>query len=209
VRIETPKGPIHVFRPPGAGSRAAVVYVHGYYDTADSAVAKHQLEQQFTASGRDATFIVPEAPLGNEDAVKFPDLAELLRLAGAAGAAPVVVIAHSGGYRTVLPWLASPAVRHVILLDALYGGSEAFKAWGQRGTNTMDLVGYDTADASRQLADALGQPYHQATGHMSIVTDGLWIPKTLRAAPLAGIGGVFMTALLVGFVAWGAWRLLR
>lgn len=208
-RLDTPRGPVYRWTPTGAAPDAVVVYVHGHRDTAASAVQNHDLEQQFQRSGRRATFLVPEAPSGSGQTVHFPDLPELLRLAGQPPTAQVVAVAHSGGYRTVLGWLRAPQLRHIILLDAVYGGSPSFEAWAQAPGHTLDIVGQDTAAASKRLATATGSPYQDHRSHMGIVLEGKIIPALLRRAPLPGaLGGLIATAL-VAFVGWGAWRLFR
>ncbi|HEY3821509.1 MAG TPA: hypothetical protein VGL81_30285 [Polyangiaceae bacterium] len=58
----------------------------------------------------------------------------------------VVVVAHSGGYQaaaTVLAMGDVPAVREVVLLDALYGADDVFERW----------VGDALVDASRRFVD--------------------------------------------------------
>lgn len=207
-RIDTTRGPIYAWAPAGVARDAAVVYVHGYYDTAASAIEKHQLADQFARSGKRVTFLVPEAPSGNAQAVHFPDLGELLRLAGLPASTKVVGVAHSGGYRTILGWLKHPGLRHLILLDAVYGGEPQLQNWGSVRGHTLDIVGEDTAAASKRLAAATGSPYTQAASHMGIVTDGKLIPRLIARAPLPGAsrGLAVALALLLG---WGAWRLLR
>src|ERR1051325_1638134 len=63
-RIDGPRGPIHVWIPPGyrAETAATIVYIHGYYDDADTAYVGHRLPEQFAMSALNAMFIVVEAP---------------------------------------------------------------------------------------------------------------------------------------------------
>jgi hypothetical protein len=208
-RIDTTRGPIYTWAPSGAAHDVAVVYVHGYYDTAASAIEKHQLVEQFARSGKRVAFLVPEAPVGNGHAVSFPDLSELLRLAGLPASTKVVAAAHSGGYRTILGWLKHPGLRHLVLLDAAYGGLPQLEAWGKLPGHTLDIVGKDTAAASLALAKATGSRYTPASSHMGIVTDGKLIPALIARAPLPGAGRGLAVALAIATVAWGAWRLLR
>lgn len=200
---------MYVWTPRGASRDHVVVYVHGFYDTATSAIEKHHLERQFAASGKRVPFVVVEAPTAPGQQVRFPDLSEVLVLAGLPATATVTAVAHSGGYSTVLRWLAAPNLNHVILLDAVYGGAQAFETWAKKPGHSLAIVGFDTADASQRLAQATGSPYTAAHSHMGIVTDGVIIPRLLAQAPLpgAGIGG--MAFAILGIVAWGAWRLLR
>jgi hypothetical protein len=199
--------PLHIWKAPGAGN-AVAIYVHGYYDTVESALRKHRLVDQFKKSGRAATFLVPEAPGGSSDYVRWPDLQALLEAAGVPNADPVVAVGHSGAHRTLRKWLKHPRLRHLILLDALYGGYDQFLNWGKQPGHTMQVVGHDTARASYQLAEAVGAPYHQAPrGHMAIVEDGKWIPELLARSPLPG---AFPWGLALGGAAiFVAWRLLR
>jgi hypothetical protein len=208
-RIDTPRGPIYVWAPPGASRAAAVVYVHGYYDTAAQAIEKHRLAEQFSKSGRRVTFLVPEAPTGSGQTVHFPDLSAILKAAGLPASTKVVAVAHSGGYRTVRQWLSHPGLRHLILLDAVYAGLLDFEAWGRQPGHTMDVVGQDTATSSLVLAKAVGAPYTPAAAHMGIVTDGVLIPRLIGRAPLPGAGAGGLVAIAVAtFVAWGLFKVI-
>src|ERR1044071_9179572 len=82
VRIDGPRGPIHVWIPASyrADTGATVVYVHGYFDDADTAWTGHQLAQQFALSALNALFVVPEAPVAQKVPINYPDLGELLRI---------------------------------------------------------------------------------------------------------------------------------
>jgi len=111
-----------------------VVYVHGFYDNADTAFLGHHLSEQFRDSGRNALFIVPEAPSWRTDDVVWKDLDELLVAVEKQAkvkmpAGPVWVIAHSGAYRTAAAWLKHPRLERVILLDALYSADDDFTGW--------------------------------------------------------------------------------
>ncbi len=183
MRITTPRGPLVVWRPPGSRGRAVVVYVHGLYDTIDSAIAKHKLLEQFAASGVDATFVIPETRSAGG---KFESLTELLELAGVANTNHVTAIAHSGGNVDLRLWIdeGDPRLINMIMLDALYGGYSKFKRWGSAPGRWMVLVGQDTRRESKRLAGELGAPYFDAKSHMGIVTEGKWIPRLLAAAPI-------------------------
>ena len=107
-RLGTSRGVVHVWKPQGfrPSSAGTVLYVHGYYTNVDQAVEDHKLLTQFQASGRNALFIAPEAPSWNGEDVFWPDLdallAEVTRLSGVTiPAGPLVVVGHSGAYRTV------------------------------------------------------------------------------------------------------------
>lgn len=191
-RVETPPGPILVR--PGARDRA-VVYVHGYRDDVDSAVRRHGLAAQFPT---DAAVLVPEAPSSRDEAVRFPDLGQLLSLAGVPGAR-VLAIGHSGAYRTLLKWLDAPELREVVLLDALYGGSADFERWARLPGRRLSVVGRDTAEASRALAARLGIPYHQGRSHDSIPGSEGWVARFVAASPT--LRGSVASVLLVAVVA--------
>lgn len=157
-RLETDKGPVHVWRPPGFDPRTAgiLLYVHGYYVTADEAWEHHRLAEQFRASQRNAVFIVPEAPTSIPDRVRWADpeaLFEAIRTQAdiALPQGPVSAVGHSGAFRTLLGWLGSPRLEQIILLDGLYNAEDMFLAWlksdpkppsGRR----MVIVGFETAE---------------------------------------------------------------
>lgn len=200
-RLDTARGPIFVR--PGSRSRA-VVYVHGYFNTAESAIRKHGLATQFPT---DATLIIPEAPASRDQPVLFPDLDQLLVLAGAPGAR-VMALGHSGGFRTLRRWLASQRLRELVLLDAAYGDTEPFISWGKKEGGRIKIVGFDTASKSKKIAGALGVPYHQGRGHTSIVRDEGWIARfvsesrTLASSPLVPL-------VLVAGAGYALYRWLR
>lgn len=191
-RIDTPHGP--VFVRPGRADRA-VVYVHGYRDTAESALERHGLEEQLQTS---ATVIIPEAPGSARDAVRFTDLGELLQIAGVSGA-QVMALGHSGAFRTLKKWLDDPRLRQLALLDAAYGDVEPFVRWAGTPGRRLHVVGYSTAEASRALASRAGVPYHQGRGHESIVKSEGWIGRIVsgfaprqRVWPLVVAAGVLL-----------------
>jgi hypothetical protein len=208
-RIDTPLGPIFRWAPQGASRQAVVVYVHGYNDTAEQALAKHKLVEQFARSGKRVPFLVPEAPTSNQQAVRFVNLPELLASAGIPASTPVVAVAHSGGYRTLLPWLSSSNLRHLVLLDAVYGGRAQFETWAKKPGHSLDIVGQDTAAQSQALAKATSSPYTPASSHMGIVTDGKLIPQLLSRAPIPTGGAKTVALAVAAFIGWGLWRLLR
>jgi len=150
------RGPVNVWRPMTYRPETAltVVYVHGFFDDGDSAFWNHHLAEQFRDSGRNALFIVPEAPSWRTDDVVWKDLDELLTVTGKQARVqppkgPVWVVAHSGAYRTAAAWLTHPKLERVILLDALYSADDDFTAWvkGADGTapRRLTVIGFDTA----------------------------------------------------------------
>ncbi len=161
-RLQTDKGPIHVWRPRGYDPTSAgtVLYVHGYYTNVDGAWVQHALAEQFAASKLNALFIVPEAPSGGNEEVFWPVLSELLKeverqLAGIKARGPIVAVGHSGAWRTLGSWAQEQdkdgaKVDDFILLDALYGMDDKFQAWLARQPSgeepRMTLVSKDTAN---------------------------------------------------------------
>jgi hypothetical protein len=217
-RVETDAGAIHVWVPPGYDRATAgtVVYVHGYYTNSDGAWKDHNLARQFKASGQNALFIVPDAPSGNGESVKWPALADLRKAMSRANIrmpdGPIIVMGHSGAFRTVMQWVDHKLVAEVILLDALYGGDRAFDDFigtGKRAQyHKLIVVGSDTAASSSAFAkkypfavtrdrmpDSTAELKKREKsakllyiksqyGHMQIVTGGKVIPMLLRLTPL-------------------------
>jgi hypothetical protein len=219
-RLETAGGVVHVWRPGGYDRRSAgtVVYVHGFTVDADGAWNQHALAQQFEASGRNAIFLVPEAPVTAEENPRWASLRDLMAtVAGRVGLAfpggPCVVVGHSAAHLTVVPWLKTARVSQVILLDALYRGDvAALRAWLRRGGGRLTLVAPDPPDATEELLRGFPDVVHcgaipsPATGftrrergariacvrsqygHQEMVTDGVAIAPLLGLTRLAPIG---------------------
>jgi hypothetical protein len=153
LRVVTAHGPVHLFQPAGYDRRTAglVVYVHGLYVDVDQAWREHRLGEQFAASRLNALFLAPEAPASAAQPPAFSDLRALIatalrraRLRRPRG--PLVAVGHSGAYRTLVPWLAEPSLRHLVLIDALYGNEGEFRAWlNARRDHQMTLVVKGTA----------------------------------------------------------------
>jgi hypothetical protein len=220
-RIMTAHGAVHVWAPPGYDRATAgtVVYVHGYYTDVDGAWREHELAKQFKASHQNALFIVPEAPAGNDDDVKWPALKDLRRAVARANIhlpdGPVVVMGHSGAFRTVMQWVDHKLVDQIILLDALYAGESAFDEFIASGKRAEDhkliVVAASTAEESASFAkrykfavarekmpsSAGGFSKHERGAkllyirsqfeHMAIVTSGKVIPTLLRVTPLKAL----------------------
>jgi hypothetical protein len=218
-RVGTSRGAVLVWRPAGYHSRDAgvVVYLHGYFTTTDQAVADHRLLEQFRASGRNALFVVPESPAWNgEDPVwqaPGPLLDEVFRRTGLTPPhGPLVVAAHSGGFRPLLLWLGDPRLEEVLLLDGLYRSEEQLRAWLEAAPpgapRRLVLVGDETAQKAEALAAAVPGavvlprvPAARAGldgaarttrllsirsqyNHMAIVESGEVLPLLLRASRL-------------------------
>jgi hypothetical protein len=220
-RINTSRGAVHVWVPPDYVRETAgtVVYVHGYYTDADGAWREYDLARQFKASHQNAMFIVPDAPSGNDDDVKWPALKDLRRAVTRANIhlpdGPVVVMGHSGAFRTVMQWVDHRLVDQIILLDALYAGEAAFDEFIASGKRADDhkliVVAASTAEGSASFArrykfavarermpSSAGGFSRRERGakllyirsqfdHMAIVTSGKVIPTLLRVTPLKAL----------------------
>ena len=220
-RIKTARGAVHVWVPPDYDRETAgtVIYVHGYYTDADGAWREHDLARQFKASRQNAMFIVPDAPAGNDDEVQWPALKDLRRAVTRANIhlpdGPVVVIGHSGAFRTVMQWVDHRLVDQIILLDALYAGEAAFDEFIASGKRADDhkliVVAASTAEESSSFARrykfavarermpaAVAGFTHRERGakllyirsqfeHMAIVTSEKVIPMLLRVTPLKAL----------------------
>jgi hypothetical protein len=134
-----------------------VVYVHGMFDSADTAwkgtlgtYAKDAhykrpdgkpLKTQFEESGVKALFLVPEAEIHSDNGseVVWNRLQDLLAAAGAKG--PVVALSHSAGYHTVYDWLTSGDLVHISLIDSMWGYEEAYSKWLKKDGHSIDLIG--------------------------------------------------------------------
>jgi hypothetical protein len=220
-RIKTAQGAVHVWIPPGYDRETAgtVIYVHGYYTDADGAWREHELAKQFKASHQNAMFVVPDAPAGNDDAVQWPALTDLRRAIARANLhlpdGPMIVMGHSGAFRTVMQWVDHKLVDQIILLDALYAGEQAFDEFIGTGKRAKEhkliVVAANTAEASESFAakykfavarEAMPETSGGFTKvqrgarllyirsqyeHMGIVTSGKVIPILLRVTPLKAL----------------------
>jgi hypothetical protein len=216
VRIDGPRGPVHVWIPASyhADTGATVIYIHGYFDDADTAWTGHQLAQQFALAALNALFIVPEAPVAQKTPVNYPDLGELLRLvednAGVTrGAALTVAVGHSGAFRTLQAWLDEPLLDQLVMVDAMYGDEGAIVGWYRASPrHRLIFVGEDTLLATESVADKLPDtltidrfpptydtwPAEAKTArslyiraqfaHMPLVTEGIVLPSLLRLLPV-------------------------
>ncbi len=216
VRIDGPRGPIHVWIPASyhADTGATVVYVHGYFDDADTAWTGHQLAQQFALSALNAVFVVPEAPVAQKLPINYPDLGELLRLVEdntgvTRGAALTVAVGHSGAFRTLQTWLDEPMLDQLVMVDAMYGDEDAIVGWVRASPrHRLIFVGEDTLLATESVAEKLPDtvtvdrvpptydtwPPAAKTArsvyvraqflHMPLVTEGIVLPSLLRLLPV-------------------------
>ena len=143
-RVKTAQGSVHVWFPENYDRETAgtVVYVHGYWTDADGAWRDYELARQFRASRQNAMFVVPDAPSNNEESVHWPALSDLRKAVTRANIkipdGPVVVMGHSGAFRTVMQWVDNRVVDQIILLDALYAGESAFDEFIKSGKRADD-----------------------------------------------------------------------
>lgn len=155
-RLETDKGPVHVWTPAGYDRRTAatVVYVHGYHMSVDDAWSYHDLPTQFERAHINALFIAPAAPKGSREPVVWLSLYELLRVTEQGiqeklPAGRLVAAAYSGGHRTLDCWLPNAKLDTLVLLDAMYGDIRPYAYW-IRGSAKRRLIvlGDDTRIAT-------------------------------------------------------------
>lgn len=213
ARIETERGPVHVWTPAGYDPSTAitVVFVHGYRTEVDEAWVRFRLPEQFALSGLNAMFVVPAAPSGKDAPLVWPSLHALLatvtvHLGVRMPTRRLVAVGHSGAYRTLVSWLDSPKLDALVLLDAVYG-EYRFARWVRANKRRRLInIAYETARFSERMHRALpetrrvdGLPregfpdarivYARTdAGHWSLVTDGVALPLALRA-----IGGARVT----------------
>ncbi len=204
LRARTPRGPVHVWTPADYDAATAdlVIYVHGYYVTVDEAWRSHQLAAQFEQSHVNAMFVVCGAPSAPGDAVDWESLDELISALVDPPRGRVIALAHSGGHRTIRPWLTGERLDGLVLLDAAYGLFPEIEAWiagsqDRRLIDVSELTRYwadklhETVPAtivldelpaadSQELRDARVVYVRPRIGHMEMVTDGAVIPTLLR-----------------------------
>ena len=162
---------------------------------------------------------MPEAPSGPDQKPFWKDLEELLvatsKKVGKLPEGPLVLMGHSAAHMTIVNWLEHPRLRHIVLLDALYGREVEFMGWLEamagRDLHTMTLVAAGTVKWTegfvREASDVVtrrGFPtafngftrrqrgakvlyIRSQYGHMDIVTSGKCIPIVLRRSPLHGV----------------------
>jgi hypothetical protein len=158
-RLQSPRGPVHVWIPRGYNARRAetVIYVHGFYTHVDEAWRDHHLPAQFAASAINAMFVACEAPAGGDEPVSWDSVAGLLEAVerGTGEARPrrrIVAVGHSGAWRTVIGWLDEPVLDTVVLFDAAYGEIESYKKWVLASPKHRLI---DVGDDTRQWTEKL------------------------------------------------------
>ncbi len=220
VRIDGPHGAIHVWIPPGyhPDTGATIIYIHGYFDDADSAFIGHHLPEQFAMSALNAMFIVPEAPMAQKTPINYPNLSELIRIVETEtgvprGMALTAVVGHSGAFRTIDSWLDEPLVEYLVMIDAMYANEEQIEAWWKASPrHHLITVGEDTLQWNEQFVRDIPDtfvvdrvpptydtwPAEARTSravyiraqfwHMPLVTDGIVLPSLLRLLPVELLG---------------------
>ncbi len=215
-RIDGPHGAIHVWIPPRyrAETGATILYIHGYYDDADTAYVGHHLPEQFAMSALNAMFIVVEAPMMTKVPVNYPNLGDVIRLVEdttgvTRGMAATAAVGHSGAYRTINEWLDEPLLDHVVMIDAMYANEEVMEAWLRASPqHHLITVGEDTLAWNEQflrdtpdvyVVDRVPPTYNTWPAeaktarivyvraqyyHMPLVTDGIVLPSVLRLLPV-------------------------
>src|SRR5262249_2182885 len=129
---------------------------------------------------------------------------------------PIVVLAHSGGFRTAARWTEAGLIRQLCLIDGLYSSQvDRFRTWlkDQPASMTHQLVLTSTQTADR--SDVFAQQFEDAIKrdtipddvsalgpdptkarliymrsqyeHMELVTGGKVIPLLLALAPLESL----------------------
>ncbi len=212
-RLDTRRGPLHVWVPPGYDRATAgiVVHVHGYNTDVDDAWTRQRLARQFRQSGQNAMFLVPQSPKGNDDPVRWPSVEALVSTVRGAGLrvprGAEVLVGHSGAFRSLAAWLGDRRVRQVILLDALYGLDDVFRDYVERGGRLVLVSQGTLARAEKFLHGVRGvvmrhrvplrfaeltkkerraRVLHLVSqyGHAAIMDEGKVLPVVLRLAPL-------------------------
>lgn len=132
-----------------------VMHFHGYRDTAEAAMQRHQLREQLDDSKQNAIIVFPQGPVKAESpefgkldeprglltfltelrrTLQTPRLQAQLGPAGIPSRARIgqlILSAHSGGFRAVSRCLEHGGfdVGEVYLFDALYGQTPIFRDW--------------------------------------------------------------------------------
>ncbi len=209
-RLATDRGPIHVWVPERYDRATAmtVVFVHGYNTNVDGAWSEYKLQEQFEHSGLNAMFIVPSAPRDKNQGVFWQSLDHLLAAVKTGidqdlPGGKLVAAGHSAAYRTLVHWLANPALTTLVLLDAAYGEEDQFMAWTRDDVrHRLVNIASDTIQESNWMAAFLpstkrvyGLPtdwtddnrtarvlyVRTSVGHMPMITEGKALPMALRA----------------------------
>ncbi len=199
-----------------------VLYLHGQGATLERDVIGRQgIERQVSESGQNVALVAPQLALDAADSsagnfwkpghlARFIDetAERLMRLYGdkRAGphfnAAPVVIVAYSGGYVTAAYSLdrggATYRVKGVILMDALYGDEEKFANWAATRRQAGFLLSAFTDSTREYNATLQAQLTKRRIPHADMMPRNL-SPGTMTflSCGSADLHGDFMTK------AWG------
>lgn len=100
----------------------------------------------------------------------------------------LVVVAHSGGYRTALELLDALPVRGVVLLDALYGGADRVASWVAAGEGRQAVSLYTGHPGTTGQSQGLARRVALALGPQRVVIDPP-APGAALAAHRVVVGG--------------------
>jgi hypothetical protein len=187
-----------------------VVYLHGQGATLERDVAIRQaVPRQLAESGLNVALAAPQLAYDAADSSaghfwqpghfgKYIDEAaeRLMRLHGdrrlgpALNAAPVVIVAYSGGYWAAAYSLfhggAGHRVRGVILLDALYGDEDKFATWFVNRRRQSFLFSAYT-DSTREENNTLQKALAKHRVPLGAVLPTSLVPGTVAFAPCGGM----------------------
>lgn len=193
-RLSTNNGPVWVWCGSQSEPDETVIFVHGHERDAERVWRDHGLPEQFRRSRRNALFVAPEAPVAAADAVKWESVETLLSVVEQATKTRVprrlLVVGHSGAYRTIAKWLGSPLVAHVVLLDGVYGDMAEYRQWLSREEVSLHLVSSQTWVETEGLVSSLDEeqrarvrPEKSRLGHWELVANRITMPRVLAEQP--------------------------
>ncbi|MBU1534511.1 hypothetical protein KKF84_04275, partial [Myxococcota bacterium] len=169
-RLLTRKGAIHLWWPKDYDKDHAgvVIYLHGYGTTVDKEWTGSHLGKKFNLSKKNALFIVPESSSSDKDDITWFSLESLFSLLKnrfvKIPAGKVVLMGHSGAFKTMALWVKNKRISTVVMLDAMYGLYEKYKSFltGSKSSR-MIVVSYSTYAAGKDFGDmfdfTLGRRY--------------------------------------------------
>ncbi|HJL05778.1 MAG TPA: hypothetical protein RMH85_24265 [Polyangiaceae bacterium LLY-WYZ-15_(1-7)] len=173
----TPAGAPHaIVARPDAPPVGAVVFLHGWSGCARVLALPGRvacvpggpprdgwgLVEAHEAAGVAAVFVLPQLAWRARDGragryVREGFAAETLASLAIPARLPLTLVAHSAGFETALAWLRrgglGDRVRHVVLMDALYAGTETFLAWVEAAPERR-LVSFYTGRGSTARQNA-------------------------------------------------------
>lgn len=186
-RVRASRGVIHVLKPTRYRHQDAglVIYVHGFNTTVDRTWRDFALAEQFHRSGQNALFVAVAAPRNIPDGIKYTSLKSVLRAVTRHTGlelpqnGPVVALGHSGGHWTIAHWLHDPRLDRVILLDGLYGFTNAYRRWVDKDVaHRLVLVARSTREKCKRFIRSLKDV---AVRHKVPLRRGRFSPPERRA----------------------------